>query len=444
MKEDVKIKKWRRLFFAGLAATVLLFMGAKYVASWATWPTSERLALGRQIFEHKWQANDPLAGEGDGLGPVFNANSCVECHFQGGVGGGGTNEFNVGSFEVLPSPERKKMVSGVVHAFATSEVWREDGNLVNRLFPPVKGGTRIINGCEIVTDNFSPVIWSEVNTPPLFGLGLIDKMAGRSISFDGISRAAEAMNRSLEGDFDSIPVGRVRSLPGGKIGRFGWKGQFATLRDFVAAACAVELGLTNPERAQNIPNKYVADKDAKYDINMEQLNALVCFVENLPRPVQVLPDDPQQREIALRGQRLFSEIGCAECHTPNMGGIEGVYCDFRLYDIDELVRVGGYDKPPKELEPPLTHPESHEWKTPPLWGVADSAPYFHDGAAPSLTSAILRHSSQARLPRQAFEKLGLADQHAVVAFLETLKAPKMVAPADQSGPVDAQEVAARE
>ena len=50
--------------------------------------SAEVKAVGLTLFEHEWQPHDPLA-QGDGLGPVFNARSCVECHFQGGVGGGG-------------------------------------------------------------------------------------------------------------------------------------------------------------------------------------------------------------------------------------------------------------------------------------------------------------------------------------------------------------------
>jgi CxxC motif-containing protein (DUF1111 family) len=187
----------------------------------------------------------------------------------------------------------------------------------------------------------------------------------------------------------------------------------------------VELGLSNPGQAQNVPHEYVPNEDAEYDINSEQLNALVCFVENLPRPEQILPTDPQQRKIAQRGEQLFASVGCADCHTPNIGGIEGVYSDFRMYDVDDQLRQSGYEKPPKEFELPSSHPRSNEWKTPPLWGVADSAPYYHDGSSPSLYSAIMRHGSHAERSRKKFEKLLHVDQEAVVAFLETLKAPVM-------------------
>ena len=49
----------------------------------------EQVTAGRALFEHEWVPHDPLAPEGDGLGPVFNAASCVACHHQSGPGGGG-------------------------------------------------------------------------------------------------------------------------------------------------------------------------------------------------------------------------------------------------------------------------------------------------------------------------------------------------------------------
>jgi len=50
---------------------------------------SDMARAGQELFNHQWTMKDRLANGGDGLGPVFNANSCVACHNQGGTGGGG-------------------------------------------------------------------------------------------------------------------------------------------------------------------------------------------------------------------------------------------------------------------------------------------------------------------------------------------------------------------
>lgn len=418
MKRLRNLRKW--IIFGCLALAGLGFAGVKYLNAWNNRVTPERLAMGREIFEHKWETGDSMSAEGDGLGPVFNEQSCVACHFQGGVGGGGPNEFNVLAFETLPTARQPELFGGVIHAQATQAEWLEESKHVQRLFPVVKGGVRIVDGCQTQEADFNPVVYSNINTTALFGAGLIDAIPDRAISGNGVSRTINGVNRSLDGDFKSTPVGRARLATNSRIGKFGWKGQFGTLEDFVAAACAVELGLTNPHRAQVKPKQFVADEEAKLDLDNEQFRSLVCFVAELPRPVEILPDDPKQRQRAIHGKKLFSKIGCCDCHTPNIGGVEGVYSDFRLYVVDD------YERPmPKDIKIPESHPKPGEWKTPPLWGVADSAPYFHDGSAKDLMHAIMRHDGQAVLVRNNFENLNWKDQKAVVAFLETLRAPRV-------------------
>ena len=65
-----------------------------------------------------------------------------------------------------------------------------------------------------------------------------------------------------------------------------------------------------------------------------------------------------------------------------------------------------------------------EWRTPPLWGVADSPPYLHDGRAPTLSKAILLHGGEAAKSRQRFAALSSIDRDAIESFLMTLRAPR--------------------
>ena len=69
---------------------------------------------------------------------------------------------------------------------------------------------------------------------------------------------------------------------------------------------------------------------------------------------------------------------------------------------------------------------NQEWRTPPLWGVRDSAPYMHDGRAETLLEAIAVHEGEASATRDRFLKLPLTDRRAILAFLETLAAPSNV------------------
>ena len=122
-------------------------------------------------------------------------------------------------------------------------------------------------------------------------------------------------------------------------------------------------------------------------------------------------------------------MGCAICHVPNMGGVKGIYSDFLLYTLEDPPPPGGggsYGPPPPQLQlpdRPEDDPKPSEWKTPPLWGVADSAPYMHDGSSSTLRAAIAAHRGDARSVTKNYEALGAADQTALLSFLGSLKAP---------------------
>ena len=75
----------------------------------------EMAQVGEMLFKHEWQVKDSLSASGDGLGPVFNATSCVACHNQGGVGGAGGLKHNVNVFTVREA-DTGKIREGVVHA----------------------------------------------------------------------------------------------------------------------------------------------------------------------------------------------------------------------------------------------------------------------------------------------------------------------------------------
>jgi CxxC motif-containing protein (DUF1111 family) len=90
----------------------------------------------------------------------------------------------------------------------------------------------------------------------------------------------------------------------------------------------------------------------------------------------------------------------------------------------ELVGGGYYGDPtPLPDGSPGEGPAPSEWRTPPLWGVADSAPYLHDGRAATLEEAILMHGGQGRRAAERFDGLSPTEQSQLVAFLKSLRAP---------------------
>jgi CxxC motif-containing protein (DUF1111 family) len=429
---DSPLKRVRRRVGAGMFSVVVvgtLWSVSPGVPVWRE-PSAppELKQTGLELFRHEWEPNDPQA-LGDGLGPVYNARSCVACHSQGGVGGAGDNSHNVTAFEAFPTQDRPEIKGGLVHRFATENRFLEGSKELQSLFPLIPRVTLVINGCQAEVRDFNPVHMQRVNPTSLFGAGWIDRISEKTIRLQSSKTSTAVVLQELGGDFRVVTTGRPRILPDGRLGKFGWKAQFATLQEFVAAACANEIGLGNPVMPQARPMACRSEPATGNDLNPEQFRALVAFVDTIPRPIEVVPDVAEDRERAGRGRLLFDRIGCAVCHIPDMGGVRGVYSDFLLHRMgDPDASAGDYaDASPVPL--PEDHPRPDEWKTPPLWGVADSAPYLHDGSCSTLEKAILHHHGDAKNVIFLYEHLSSDDRDAVTAFLKTLRAPREAIPA---------------
>jgi CxxC motif-containing protein (DUF1111 family) len=379
---------------------------------------------GEVLFKHDWQPNDRLSPSGDGLGPVYNATSCLACHNQGGPGGGGGLEHNVTTFTLrIPGQEPRQ---GVVHAYGVSQA--ETLHDVHPDLPPISQPTLqqvvMLQGRENHCLSFpSGVHLSQRNTPALFGAKLIDEVPDRVILAGAKAQRMRWGMASAEDE--SLPVGRPSRLPDGRIGRFGWKGQTSNLSDFVQGACANELGLGNPGQAQPVPLYRLASTRSRgLDLTSEQCDQLTAFCASLSRPVERLSPEISEEQ-AVSGKRLFGTVGCADCHTPNLGSVEGVYSDLLLHKMGrDLVGGGSYGERPIPV-PDTTDdgPAPSEWRTPPLWGVADSAPYLHDGRAATLEEAVRMHGGQGKRSAERFARLDAADRTALISFLKTLRAP---------------------
>jgi CxxC motif-containing protein (DUF1111 family) len=426
------------LWYAVGAVLVFVPVGLR-VLSWSG-PNSADVdvraaAAGKVLFTHEWTFKDPLCPIGDGLGPVFNATSCAACHKQGGLGGAGGVEHNVTTFVVESEPlgVNNNMVSprreGVVHARAISAEFQETLRNIDSSFPEVSQPELKlllpIQDCGILrTPLRAPenIHVSQRNTPALFGAKLIDQINERDII--ALERQQRLRWNGVPGETETSPVGRAPRLAGGKIGKFGWKGQSASLSDFVVAACANELGLGNPSQAQPAPLGKPSYKPVGLDLTTEQCDQITAFVASLPRPSERPPTERRSRQHIEDGKQLFHSVGCAECHTPNIGSVEGLYSDLLLHRMGaELIGGGSYNQPSQPQVPSPEQPRPDEWRTPPLWGVADSAPYMHDGRAANLDEAIRLHRGQGQTANNNYQRLTEVERAQLVAFLRTLKAP---------------------
>ena len=474
------------LVLASVAALVAWLPGPLVAREPTTAVQANRAAeteLGRQLFVRDWLRPEPTGSplappaRGDGLGPLFNATSCVACHRQGGVGGAGPRENDVEVVSlVLPygtsdeaRAEATTRAVALLPAFASGShallhrFGRDPGGSfdayerlradVRGLFPEAPGPAA---GTEVLHDDGLRYQLARRNTTALFGTGVID-----AVPPDAIERVA-AWQRA------EFPDQAGRPSLGG-AGRFGWRAQLRSLDAFTRAACADELGLRVRSTGRSVHDQAASPFGrrsagprviAPVDMTEAQARGLVAFVRSLPAPRQVVSDDPANASVAAGGRRLFVEIGCAVCHVETLGPAEGVYSDLLLHDMGTALAdrvkapapatrteqvtsttldagmTGGYYNERMEIRPrtvttTITLPTSfadleartREWKTPPLWGVADSPPYLHDGRAPTLDEAIRGHGGQGEASVLRYAALDAAGRRNLLAFLGTLRTP---------------------
>ncbi len=300
---DKRRVRIRRSLFLGLIGTVAASLAGLIFAQSSA--AADDVALGRELFSRKWLPNDPRGHGGDGLGPVYNATSCVECHSLGGPGGGGPASQNVElatgigySFCGTQDGRQKKIMgrcmatdlvkihpgfqnarSVVLHRYGVAPEyshWRksflEQVHDAGLLIPdsmetyvaemnPIRVEPGLLDGVErpplgrrvVQMPSMASMFMrgkragrvvqrvqfsiTKRNPPPLFGAGLID-----AIPDEALYEVALAQRPAVRG--------RVHRMKTGQAGRFGWKAQVASLKDFVMSACASELGLEVPGHHQ--------------------------------------------------------------------------------------------------------------------------------------------------------------------------------------------------
>jgi CxxC motif-containing protein (DUF1111 family) len=182
---------------------------------------------------------------------------------------------------------------------------------------------------------------------------------------------------------------------------------------------------------------------AGLDLNQAQCDALIDYISDLPAPVQRPFGDDVDKGYISGGHALFAKVGCADCHVENVGEVAGIFGDLLLHDMGgELGDTGSYDVfipnstpegeviqltrqsgPASRIPKKVTGATRQEWRTAPLWGVRDSAPYLHDGRAETLAQAIALHGGESAQSTRKFFALSDAERFQVISFLKSLVAP---------------------
>jgi len=328
-------------------------------------PEEAAFLRGRALFDKDF------SGE-EGVGPHFNGDSCRACHQDPVVGGAGGVDVQV---------QRPAIADGM-----------------GGYFPPMETGplaqTQSLPGIprEEIPDIVEFV--EERNSPTLLGLGLVETISAATIR-------GNADPDDLDGDGVR---GIVHELAGGDVGRLGWKANVPDLDAFARDALSNELGITVPASA--IPFGDTVDSDLISDPEIAQtdIDDLVTFM----RLLDFAPKGPESA-LTQQGSGLFDSVGCVKCHVRVMDGVE-LYSDLLLHDVLPDTFKG------------ITQGLATEglYRTAPLRGLRDTAPYFHDGRSETVNDAIRRHEGEAIDMRDAYvNDLTQAERDALLAFLNS-------------------------
>ena len=333
----------------------------------------QRFLLGRQLFDRDFSFADGAGG------PRFNGDSCRACHFEPMIGGAGPRGVNV-------------IRHGTV-----------DGS---GLFEPPSIGTILHRETSLLVGDANRAdgaanVFEHRQTPHVFGAGLIDSIPSAAI-------VLHADPDDLDGDGIS---GRVSRMADGRVGRFGWKAQVPSLAEFTRDALGAEVGITLEARDGLTFGRVDDDDDvADPELGAGDEDLIVEFMRLLAPPPRQQPEDAAE---AARGEELFGEVGCSGCHIPELPGASGVvplYSDLLLHEILAADAQGIED----------TSASMREFRTAPLWGISQTAPYLHSGEADTLDEAIRAHDGEATRVREGYEALDDTDRAALHAFLGTL------------------------
>jgi len=383
-----------------------------------------------------------------GLGPRFNAESCAQCHAQPAIGGssplvnpqvaaatdqGGTNQ--IPSFITIDGPVREARFP------LTSDLRQRDGG-VHALFTITGRGDA--TGCSLKQPDFQRAASANnlvFRIPtPVFGGGLIESIPDSTILAQVNSQAGAKRSMGIGGRPNRVTTSNIAGSPNtsgndGTVTRFGWKAQNKSLEIFSGEAYNVEMGVTN----ELFPNEREEATGCRFNATPEDFTHMDATGTDSASDVLLfsmfmrLLDQPKPAPSTAstqNGARIFSQIGCALCHTPTMTTGQSpipalsnvpadLYSDLLLHHMgaglaDEIIQGQA---------------QADEFRTAPLWGLGQRTYFLHDGRTKNLVRAILYHASdggrryqdsEANAVVDKFRRLSDGDQQDLLNFLRSL------------------------
>ena len=369
----------------------------------------------------------------DGLGPIYNDDSCLSCHADGiapvpepspsdvdqlpntglllrlSLPGSGPDRSAIPEptygFQLQTDAVDGSTPEGHLHVSWTDIPGAYDDGTPYALRRPT------ITAVDLRDGPMDPrVLTSARIAPPMIGLGLLEAIAETTVV-----AAADPGDRDHDG-ISGRPNRVSDTLTGAVVlGRFGWKAAQPSVRQQTVVALDQDLGVTTSD----LPG----DRGANPEMGSGALSDMVFYNRTIAVPVARNTDQAQVR----RGSATFQRIGCAACHTETQvtgpDQVDGLadqtihpYTDLLLHDLGPELADG---RPDGEAT-------GNEWRTAPLWGLGHRAEvvgygaFLHDGRARTPTEAVLWHGGEAAAAADRFRALDRQARDDLAAFLGSL------------------------
>ncbi len=372
-----------------------------------------------------------------------DANACSSCHSVPHLGGGGDNATNV--FVLADGFHFVNFDQGEGDGFQTHTL-RTVGN--ERTSLGLFGSGYIELLAREMTEDLHAIRDDARKRARDSGAPVSLPLSTKGVEFGTITASPDG----------SLDTSRVEGVdPDLVIRPFMQKGTIVSLREFAVKAMNQHFGMQASERFGDAVDH---DADGMADeLSRGDISALVIFQAMLPPPGRVMPDHPEARAAAQRGETLFSTLECSFCHIPELPLNNPVFTEpnpfnpagkLQVFEVANAYSVPlpdggkatGLRSGPGDtiMAPVFTDLKRHsmgdilnnetleeemvptdQWLTRKLWGFSNEPPYLHHGRATLISEAILAHGGEAQASRDAFAALPPDDQAAVVEFLKTLQ-----------------------
>lgn len=396
--------------------------------------------VGRSFFKIPWVEAPSATTARDGLGPLFSANTCRNCHPKNGAGVALSKDGSMSRSLLLRLSHKTSTNKSLLETVGFEPDSTYGAQLSrNGNQKVVKEGTPTVT-YESIKGTYPDGTSYELRSPSYdikdLGYGALDKetiMAPRiGSALIGLGQLEAISEKDIlvyedvnDSDADGIS-GKANyafdpETNTTKLGRFTWKSSATTVKHQSAGAAHNDMGLSNPlfpthnctaKQKECLEN--VTTSGYAHDLPAHRLEAITYYVSNLAIP--------KQREAGkhVEGEKLFASLNCTACHVPSYKTASGIeihpYSDLLLHDMGKGLADGRSE----------FLASGSEWRTPPMWGiglystVSGEANYLHDGRARSIEEAILWHGGEAQKSKVEFMSLSKIERNKVLMFLKSI------------------------